>query len=271
MTDSLVVPPRSIRRYGWKPSLPGVLARLADTSGLPMLPEVDPRLRMPSVFNQLALGSCTANATGAAFQYDAMLDGKLKATDYLSRLWIYWQERRLEGSLGQGDTGAMGSDAFIAAAQVGVPSEKDWPYNPARFDPAKPPAKALKDAHGHYLLTKPTHVVDQSEVAFKQVLSNQQTIAVGFTVYSSFEDDSLWVKGRMPVPKRGEQVLGGHEVLVVGYLEAEPEYALLRNSWGPEWNPSYGGYFLMPWSIITNRRVVQDCRTIVRTTLPVAA
>lgn len=252
---------RTIRRYGWKPSLPGIVAQLADTTTLIVKPEVDPRKSMPPVFDQGQLGSCTANATAAAFEHDANLDGKKPGR--LSRLWIYWQERRIEGSLGQGDTGAYGSDAFIAAAKVGVPAEADWPYNPVRFDPKVPPSKATTHALGHYRLTKPTHVVPQIDTSIKQVLSNQQTIAFGFTVYESFEDEASWSAGKMPSPDpKREQVLGGHEVLLVGYLKADPSYYLVRNSWGADW--ALGGYFLFPKSVLLNRSVCSDLRTIVR-------
>lgn len=259
-----MTPSRRIHRYGWKPSLPGVLAQMADTTTLPVKPEVDPRLHMPPVFDQGQLGSCTANATCAAFQYDAWLDGHHIGP--LSRLWVYWQERRIEGSLAQGDVGAYGSDAFLAAATVGVPAETDWPYNVAKFNPKNPPAKAVADAHKHYLLHKPTHVVPQTQTSIKQVLSNRQTVAFGFTVYASFEDDASWSHGRMPMPSQAEQVLGGHEVLLVGYLKSAPGYFLVRNSWGADWQ-SLGGYFLFPASVLLNRNVCSDFRTVVRSTV----
>lgn len=256
--------PRRIHGYGWKPSLPGVLAQVADTSTLPILPEVDPRADLPPVFDQLNLGSCTANATAAAFEYDLHLDGHRSGR--LSRLWIYWHERRIEGSLGQGDTGAMGSDAFIAAATVGVPLESDWPYVISKFNPKTPPAKATRDALKHYQLKKPTHLVPQVKSQIQQVLSNRQTISFGFTVYQSFEDDASWSNGEMPVPDvNREAPLGGHEVLLCGYPQALPDYALARNSWSAGWG--LGGYFLFPWKVLLDRAMCGDLRTIVRTTL----
>ena len=58
--------PRKIERYGWKPSLPDHRRRVADTSGITVLPEVDPRNELPPIFDQGQLGTCTANATAAA-------------------------------------------------------------------------------------------------------------------------------------------------------------------------------------------------------------
>jgi C1A family cysteine protease len=83
--------------------------------------------------------------------------------------------------------------------------------------------------------------------------SNQRTIAFGFMVYESFESSGVARTGIVPMPKRGEQVLGGHEVLAVGFLKSEPDYVLVRNSWGSRktggrgWGIDGSGYFLMPW------------------------
>ena len=66
----------------------------------------------------------------------------------------------------------------------------------------------------------------------------------------------------MPIPHPDETVLGGHEVLVVGYLTGEPHYALVRNSWGTSWG--LDGYFLMPWGFLLDPRMCSDFRTIKR-------
>lgn len=230
----------------------------ADTTGLPVRTEVDPRAKMPPLFNQGALGSCTANATAACFQYDSILDGH--DCGLLARLWIYFWERSLEGTLGQGDVGAMGHDAFTVAKH-GIPPETMWPYDISTFQDRPGP-----DEPRAYRLEKKVAAPQQSEMALKQVLSNDQTIAYGFTVYESFEQP--WeTPGVMPMPQPGEQILGGHENLWVGYLEAFPGYLLSRNSWDPD--PSdqslnFEGYFLMPLAFALDQNNVSDLRTIVR-------
>jgi C1A family cysteine protease len=241
------------RVYGWRRPLPGLTYPEADTTQLQILPEVDPRPHMPPVFDQGELGSCTANATAACFQYDSIVAGK--DCGELSRLWVYYFERAIERTLGQGDVGAMGHDAFTVA-EHGIPDEKLWPYDINRFED-KPPDMARA-----YRLDKSrVRAVPQSEGAFKRVLSNKQTIAIGFTVYESFED--LWHEaGVMPVPQPGEGVLGGHEVLVVGYLKASPDHALVRNSWGAGWG--LGGYFFMPWAVLLNSNMASDFRSVKR-------
>jgi C1A family cysteine protease len=259
--------PRKIQRYGWKPSLPDHRRRTADTSGIKVLREVDPRSELPPIFDQGQLGSCTANATAAAFQYDGMLDGNDPGA--LARLWIYWQERDLEGTLSHGDCGAEGSDAFKVATKIGIPPETDWPYDVATFNPPAPPAIATAN-EDHYKLTKPYATPPQTLMSFKQALSNRQTIAFGFTVYESFESSEVAQSGIVPMPDQGEEVVGGHEVLLVGYLRTEPHYGLVRNSWGSvqtdgtAWGLRGDGYFLMPWTYILSSTLAGDWTTIQR-------
>jgi C1A family cysteine protease len=249
---------RQIQRYGWKPSLPDHRDLLADTTGLTPLPEVDPRGEMPEVYDQGQLGSCTANAVGAALEYDSMLDGVAPVTP--SRLFIYYCERSIEGSLGKGDTGAFGRDGFKAAKRYGTPPETDWPYDTSKYAD-DPPQSAWDDAATHKL-TKSYKSVPRSVNQFKSVLSNKQTIAFGFSVYDSFASADVAKTGIVPMPTQDEQQIGGHEVLAVGYLASEPNYLLVRNSWGSGWG--LGGYFLMPWQYILSTDLASDFRTIVR-------
>lgn len=249
---------RQIRRYGWRPSLPGSFDGIADTAGLRVETEVDLRTALPPVFDQGQLGSCTANATACAFQWDAILDGKFDGP--LSRLWIYYGERKIEGTLGQGDTGAEGHDAYTVASTLGIPPESAWPYDISTFQ-GPIPALATKD-ETYYKLTKPVHAVPQTETAIKQVLSNKQLVTFGFTVYESFESQAVAETGIVPMPAKGEKILGGHEIAVVGYLAAHPQHALVRNSWGPGWGLK--GYALFPWAYLASRSLSSDLRTIVR-------
>lgn len=226
----------------------------ANTSGLKILEEVDPRKIMPTALNQGQIGSCTANATARAMRFDTIVDGN--DCNELSRVWIYHFEKAIENTLGRGDTGAVGHDAFTVAIN-GIPDESLYPYSEDIAVIEKQPPDIEPRA---YFLKKEVHAVPQTVEAFKQVLSNNQTIPFGFTVYENFENQSWWSSGEMPNPE-GE-VKGGHEVLLCGYLKEYPNHGLVLNSWGSEW--SLNGYFLFPWSLLTNPNIASDFRTIVR-------
>lgn len=258
-----IVPSEERHPYGWKPSLPDVGDDVADVGGLRLLEEVDPRGDMPPVYDQGALGSCTANAIAAALQYDCALNGEDIGVP--SRLFIYYGERVREQTV-LTDAGAFGRDGFKVLRKTGAPSEDLWPYEIERFTEC-PPEEAFKAAaenkikhYTHPGLGQRVTKLDRKE-AFQRVLGNRQTIAFGFTVFQSFEE--AWEEeGVMPVPEAGEAVLGGHEVLLVGYTSDYPEHALCRNSWGEDWG--IGGYFYMPWSFLCDPAYCADWRSIYR-------
>ena len=49
-----------------------------------------------------------------------------------SRLFIYYNERVIEGTVGS-DAGAQIRDGIKVVAKQGVPPETDWPYDIAKF------------------------------------------------------------------------------------------------------------------------------------------
>lgn len=253
--------PRKIAKYGWKPSLPDPRDILADTSQLSILDEVDPRSQyMTLIYDQLALGSCTSQAISAAIDADRIVNGE--APLFPSRLWIYALERIVEGSPLNQDTGAYGRDGFKVASRYGVVSEKLWPYSDkVEYWSKNPIGSNVWNKRDP--IDRPYKTVPRSQTAMKQVLSNKQTIAMGFSVFESFESSKVAQSGIMPYPNvTRERMLGGHEVLIVGYLKKYPAHALVRNSWGTRWG--LRGYFLMPWSVILDPKLSNDFWTIYR-------
>jgi C1A family cysteine protease len=246
------------RTYGFRKSPPDERDKIAAPPDT-ILREVDLRTGpMPQVFDQGQLGSCTANAVAAALQFDLSLDLATRRARRRSRLDLYYGERSLEGELGQGDTGAYGRDGFKFAQQTGVLLEERWPYDITTY--AGPPPSGYK----RYKLTKPYALVPQGIDEIKAVLSNEQTVAFGFSVYDSFESDATANTGVVTMPGPGESEIGGHEMLICGYLANDPDHALVRNSWGSAWGQ--GGYCRFPWAYLTDTGLASDFRTIVRST-----
>ena len=250
--------------FGWRPSLPDPRDIVADTTEIPILPEVDPRgTYMPPIYNQGHLGSCTANAVAAAIDADRLVDGEGAMTP--SRLAIYWLERFLEGQAPTIDHGAMGRDGFKAARRFGVIPEADWPYTDNAADPrfAEDPRTSEKWPGDHWVLDDTYKAVRRSLTDFKRSLSNKQTVAYGFSVFTGFVSDEVRATGVVPPPDASQIIPNeGHEVLAVGYLESQPNHCLCRNSWGTSWGMD--GYFLMPWSVLLDPTFSGDFRTIYR-------
>jgi C1A family cysteine protease len=244
-------------RFGWVPDVPDHRDRLY-AAPMPMkgvLPaKVDLRSKCPPVVDQGQLGSCTGNAIAAAMQFDRMKQ-KLKPAFAPSRLFIYYNERVMEGTVAS-DSGAMIRDGIKSLAKFGDCPEKEWPYVVAKFA-EKPPANCFKDAL-KYKAVQYQRVV-RSLAQFKGCLASGYPFVIGFSVYDSFESDAVAKTGVMPMPGPAEKMLGGHAVLVVGYDDSEQRF-IVRNSWGKGWGQA--GYFTMPYAYLTEANLSDDFWTV---------
>src|SRR6185369_4893812 len=94
--------------------------------------------------------------------------------------------------------------------------------------------------------------------AMKGCLAAGNPIVIGFAVYESFESDQVARTGVVPMPKKREQMLGGHAVLIVGYTSSTRRF-LVRNSWGTEWGQA--GYFTIPFGYYLDDNLADDLWT----------
>lgn len=249
--------PRQIKRYGWIPDLPDQRDRIyaapfERTDALPT--SVDLRPNCPPVYDQGQLGSCTANAIAAAFEFDEMKQN-LSSIFVPSRLFIYYNERVIEGDV-SADNGAQIRDGMKSIANQGVCPEDLWPYDTTQFA-TQPPANCYSVALQNKTTSYSRIVQDLGQM--KGCLASGYAFAFGFTVYESFESQAVAQSGHAPMPAPNEKVLGGHAVLAVGYDDSQQEF-LVRNSWGPNWGMQ--GYFTLPYDYLLKRNLSSDFWTV---------
>src|SRR5260370_34602455 len=88
---------RKTARYGWVPDLPDARDYLFAAPAIALAalpPSADLRSGCPPVYNQGRIGSCTANAIAAAFEFALK---KQTLADFMpSRLFIYYNERAMD-------------------------------------------------------------------------------------------------------------------------------------------------------------------------------
>jgi C1A family cysteine protease len=246
-----------LARYGWVRDIPDQRDFLyapppAISAALP--PQVDLRPQCPPPYDQGQLGSCTANAIAGALQF---LEGKEGSPSPVmpSRLFIYYNERELEGSTGS-DSGAQIRDGIKTVARDGFCPEAEWPYDIASFA-TRPAARcysdALRERVSQYLRLTP------AIVPLLTCLATGFPFVFGFSVYESFESPRVAGTDVAQLPGPGERLVGGHAVVAGGYDQPAGRF-LVRNSWGDGWGMK--GYFTMPFQYLTDPMLAADFWTI---------
>lgn len=269
----------SNRYYGWHRSPPSeadVVYAVSPEAAATLPDAVDlsqPELPSPwsPVFDQGPIGSCGPNSISGDLIFSALKQEHLPAAKMPSRLFIYFNARRLMGTVGQ-DSGVQNRALVESLKQFGWCDEELCPYLPAAFKQSP-----SDDAYAQAATRKiPQHYqVNQDMDSMRAALANGDTFVFGFNVYSSMEGQSATRTGVVPMPTAFEQSVGGHDVLFVGYNfgsrmfgDIPSGYFKFRNSWGPQWGAN--GYGFMPARYALNPQMAGDFRTIRNSGLPIA-
>lgn len=240
-------------------------------------PRASLRSLLPPCFDQGHEGSCGPNSGAGMMAHQFPELGEA-----FSRNQIYWNVRDIEGDAGQ-DAGVETRDVLRILTTVGAAPESLWPYEPATLLTA-PPAHVLAEA-SKFKLSSYARLTDAAH--FMACLGNEGfTFILGFDCFASIDSEGLARTGVMPMPNpKTEQMVGGHDVLVVGYdtdfknsdvfkrSGVDPalvsDIALeIRNSWGTGWGDN--GHFWMPMPYAVDPTLANDAWTGRRFDAPVA-
>lgn len=257
-----------VHRYDWKPDLPDHRdLKFSDHNllGAVHLPAmVDLRSQMPPVVDQGQTSSCTSNALAAAMGFLELrsINNKIASAEVFdpsqftpySRLFIYWNERLIEGNTDQ-DGGAMIRDGVKSLAGYGGCKETTWAFEPSMLL-KKPSDDAYDEAHNHRLTSYSRLETLQD---MKQCLAMGFPFVFGATIYDSFESPFVATSGNVPMPSKREECLGGHAICCVGYDDARQVF-IVRNSWGTSWGDK--GYCYFPYAYMANLDLCSDFWTL---------
>lgn len=235
--------------------------KAAPLSQLP--PVVDNRHLDSPIEDQGELGSYTAFASYGAFQFLEMQEERANlALDAspeefsnvytpTSKLFIYYNERMIEGNVGE-DTGGEIRDVIKAIAKYGACPDSALPYDVQKFT-HKPSPDCYKLAFAHKF-TQYASIESLNDI--KNTLARSMPVVFGIMVYESFESDAVAKTGLIPMPDlQKEQCQGGHAVCAIGYDDTK-QCLIVRNSWGTDWGAQ--GYFYLPYEYVSNPDLSSD-------------
>jgi C1A family cysteine protease len=211
---------------------------------LPEIVDLSTSSKMPPVFNQGNLGSCTAQAFTAVYHF-------IKPGFLGSRLFLYYNERMLENDIAN-DSGATLYSGVVCLKKYGVCVESLYAYIIADF--AKPPSAAIYKAALANRLVKAQNLPN-SIASIQNALASGFPIVIGIAIYSEFESAIVTKTGVVPMPRASSKFLGGHAVVVVGY-DNRTKLFKVRNSWGAGWGVK--GYFFLPYQYLQRSNLSSD-------------
>jgi len=218
--------------------------KLTPLTALPTTP-IDLTALLPTVQDQGQLGSCSSFALDGAIEYVDHASGKAFAAQ--SHLQLYYNART-RANKGV-DSGAVLRDAIKALSIYGAAPETLWPYDISKFT-VSPPTAALKAGFQHTAVKYAR--VPVTPLSVVTALQAGYPVIAGILVYSSFESAQVAQDGLVPIPDvANEQKLGGHAVLIEGYVQTPQGWHFkVRNSWGEGWGDK--GYFYLPIEYINS-------------------
>lgn len=245
------------RKFGWVKDAPDKRDHLYSQSfKIPAkLPKaVDLRSQMPPIYDQGNINCCTGNAIAAAVEFEEIRQGT-KDRFVPARLFIYYNERAMEGTVDQ-DSGGQIRDGIKSIAGQGTPHEDLWPYD-VKMVKVKPGHKPYSQARQYRTVQyyRMMHKLDE----LRSCLASGFPFVFGIKVYSSFQSQRVANTGVVQMPKKGEKVAGLHAAVACGYDDTSKRF-IVRNSFGKDWGMD--GYFTIPYAYLLDPQIAHDFWTL---------
>jgi len=199
-------------------------------------------LKMPPVLNQKNLGACSANACSNALR--CLLTGPIFQP---SRLFLYYNARKLAGLNINQDTGVCIRDICKSAFEFSAGSETLWPYdpNPAILFKNTPPPNVYNDAETHFMDLIYVSV-GMNVVEFLTCIEEGFPIILGVSLYQGIWNACNTGVVNMPTPT--EPFVGNHCINICGFNTTTNMFTF-QNSWGGV-GINKSGLFHIPFNYI---------------------
>ena len=212
------------------------------------------------IYDQGGLGSCVSNA------YAQCINIITKNTFRLSRLYLYYNGRAIEGDDLYTDTGISVYSGSNSISQYGVCAETAYPYDITKF--ANLPSLSAYKSAITLLNYKYIFVAQTVASLINALTTTTSPIVFGTNVYDSFMTVGVANTGIIPIPNTTKETLqGGHCLCIVGYDNTK-KWFIVANCWGKTWGA--GGFCYIPYSYIIDPNLCFDFH-VIGFSLPVLA
>lgn len=181
------------------------------------------------------VGCCASSATLVALEIMMSINGK---PSHFSRLFPYYNARRMQNRIGQAGTGLK--DVFESIMQYGVCLNRFWPFSPHRAN-KEPNMVAYQDAE----LYKISDYTSVGPNEFNSCIDQAIPVIIGLQIGRKFKsmEHILSEQVYMPVNSTDNRYSHGHAVTIVGYNESG---WIIANSFGLKWGDH--GYGFLPYA-----------------------
>ena len=195
--------------------------------------KIDYTAAMTPVRDQGDEGTCVAFASVVGVkEYEDTREYKKYIE--LSPRYLYNLCKRNDGA--PGEEGTYPRMAMKMLLNYGVSPESYWPYRPHQQDRPRTGAAAAAKT---YRITAYARLNGTDEM--KRSLMVNGPFLAGVAVFASWFTDKAEKTGIIPIPKKNDELKGGHGICIMGYDDSKKIFKF-KNSWSAGWGDKGYGY-----------------------------